>query len=78
MSIYPAVPDTHESKASRRTLLLRFIWLRGTLAATLGCYITSLWLLASPAYALDPNKRITQYITFRLAGARWFRAGRRL
>ena len=39
--------------------LLRLI--RRRLAATLGCYIASLWLLPSAAYALDPNKRITQY-----------------
>ena len=29
---------------------------------SLGCYLTCLCLLASQAYALDPNKRITQYI----------------
>jgi signal transduction histidine kinase/ligand-binding sensor domain-containing protein len=54
---------THQARnASRWAPLLRLIWPRGTLAATLSCYIASLWLLASPAYALDPNKRITQYV----------------
>ena len=32
------------------------------IAATLGCYLAFLWLLAGTAYALDPNKRITQYL----------------
>ena len=55
--------QTHqESKPFRRAPLLRLIWPRGTLAATLSCYIACLWLLAGPVYALDPNKRITQYI----------------
>ena len=43
---------THEHPvARRRAPLLRW-----------GCYLTYLCLLASQAYALDPNKRITQYI----------------
>jgi len=54
---------THQGrKAFRRAPLVRFIWLRGMLAATLGCYLTCLCLVASQAYALDPNKQITQYI----------------
>ena len=48
--------------ARRRAPLLRFIWPRRTLAVTLGCYLMCLCLLAGQAYALDPNKRITQYI----------------
>jgi len=50
------------ANAFRRVPPLRLIGPRGTLAATLGCYIASLGFLASPAYALDPNKRITQYV----------------
>ena len=54
---------THqESKASCRTVLLRFMWPRRTIAGTVGCYFMYLSLLARPAYALDPNKRITQYV----------------
>ena len=50
------------ANAFRRVPPLRLIWSGGTLAATLSCYIASLGFLASPAYALDPNKRITQYV----------------
>lgn len=32
------------------------------LSASRVAYLTCLWLLASQAYALDPNKRLTQYI----------------
>jgi len=32
------------------------------MAGALGCYLMCLWLIAGQAYALDPNKRITQYI----------------
>jgi hypothetical protein len=54
---------THQGrKAFRRAPRLRLISPRATLAATLSCYIASLGFLASPAYALDPNKRITQYV----------------
>ena len=35
---------------------------RRTLAVTLGCSLVYAWFLARPAYALDPNRRITQYI----------------
>ena len=48
--------------ASRRNLLLRSQWLRTTIAATLGSYLTCVSLLAGPVHALDPNKRVTQYI----------------
>jgi len=51
-----------ERKACRRTLLLRFFWPRRTITGAFGCYLVCLWLLAGQVYALDPNKRITQYI----------------
>jgi signal transduction histidine kinase/ligand-binding sensor domain-containing protein len=51
----------HPRQRSRRSILPRF-WPSKTIAATLGCYFMCLWRLTGPAYALDPNKRITQYI----------------
>ena len=48
--------------ASRRPLLLRFSWPRTTIAATLGCCLTYVLLLAGTVHALDPNKRLTQYM----------------
>ncbi len=48
--------------ASCRRFLLRLSWPRTTIAAALGCYLACLWLLAGPVYALDPNKRLTQYV----------------
>ena len=45
---------------SRGSLLLRFDC-RATMAAALGSYLTGILLLAGSVYALDPNKRITQY-----------------
>src|SRR5664280_891180 len=47
---------------SRRPLLLRFNWARGPIAATLASWLTSVLLLAGAVHALDPNKRITQYV----------------
>ena len=47
---------------SRLPDLLTFSPPRGTIAASLGCYLASLWLMAGPAYALDPSKRLTQYL----------------
>jgi len=47
---------------SRRSLLLRFSWPRTTIAATLGCCLTYVSLLAGTAHALDSNKRLTQYM----------------
>jgi len=47
--------------ASRRSPLLRFKWPRRTIVATLGSCLTCV-LLAGTVHALDPNKRITQYI----------------
>ena len=48
--------------ASCRPLLLRFNSARRTIAASLGCCLTCVLLLADTFHALDPNKRITQYI----------------
>ena len=47
--------------AFRRRFLLRISWPRTTFAAALACYFTCIWLLAGSVYALDPNKRLTQY-----------------
>src|SRR5271157_1954053 len=47
---------------SRRPLLLRFLWPLPAVAATLGSCLTCLLLLAGTAHALDPNKRLTQYM----------------
>ncbi len=48
--------------ASSHRLLLRGAWHRTTIAAALVCHLSCIFLLAGPVYALDPNKRITQYI----------------
>ena len=48
--------------APRRPLLLLFNWLRATISAALGCSFACVFLLAGSAYALDPNKRLTQYM----------------
>jgi len=48
--------------ASRRPLLLRFEWACAAIAVTLGSSLTCVLLLAGPAHALDPNKRVTQYM----------------
>ncbi len=48
--------------ASRRRLLLRVSWPRTTIAAALACHLTCILLLAGTVHALDPNKRLTQYI----------------
>ncbi len=48
--------------ASRRSLLLRFNWPSATIVAMLGACLTCVLLLAGTVYALDPNKRVTQYI----------------
>ena len=48
--------------ASRRPLLLRFKWACAAIAATLGWCLTCVLLLAGAVHALDPNKRLTQYI----------------
>ena len=51
-----------ERMASRRRLLLGVSWPRTTIAATMGCYLACLWLLAGPLYAPDPNQPLTPYI----------------
>ncbi len=48
--------------AVRRPLLLGSKWLRGNIAAALGSCVFYLLLGANPVHALDPNKRITQYM----------------
>ncbi len=47
---------------SRRPLPLRSKWPRTAIAATLGSCLTCVLLLAGAVHALDPNKRLTQYI----------------
>ncbi len=48
--------------ASRHRLLLRVGWSRTSIAAALSCHLACILLLAGSAHALDPNKRITQYV----------------
>ena len=48
--------------ASRGPLPLRFSWPRMTTAATLVSCVTWVLLLAGTVHALDPNRRLTQYI----------------
>ncbi len=62
VGVHPNSVLAGRAEGCPRALLLRFICLCGTISATVGCYLTCLWLLASQAYALDPNKRITQYM----------------
>ena len=47
--------------ASCRPLLVRLSWRRTTIVAALTCHLTGILLLAGSVYALDPNKRLTQY-----------------
>ncbi len=47
--------------ASRLPLLLRFKWAR-PIAVVVGSCLTCVLLLAGSVHALDPNKRLTQYI----------------
>jgi signal transduction histidine kinase/ligand-binding sensor domain-containing protein len=51
-----------EKIASRRPLLLRFKRACAAIAATLGSCLTCVLLLAGAVHALDPNKRLTQYM----------------
>ncbi len=51
-----------EKTGSRRLFLLRSRRASAAIAATLGCCLTCVLLLAGPAHALDPNKRLTQYV----------------
>ena len=48
--------------ASRRPFLLRSKWQRTAIAATLGSCLVCVLLLGGGAHALDPNKRLTQYM----------------
>src|SRR5271157_5892355 len=48
--------------ASRRSLLLRFMWACAAIAVTLGSCLACVLFLAGAVHALDPNKRVTQYI----------------
>ncbi|MGA9155338.1 MAG: two-component regulator propeller domain-containing protein [Candidatus Sulfotelmatobacter sp.] len=48
--------------APRQPLPLRFHWPSATIAATLGSCFACVVLLAGTVHALDPNKRVTQYI----------------
>src|SRR5271157_213902 len=48
--------------ASRRPLPLRLNWPSATIVATLGSCLACVLLLAGSVHALDPNKRVTQYI----------------
>src|SRR5208282_6206487 len=51
-----------ETVVSCRPLLLRFKWACAAIVATLGSCLTCVLLLAGSAHALDPNKRLTQYL----------------
>jgi hypothetical protein len=46
----------------RRPLLLRITRACATAAASLGSMLICVLVSAGPAYGLDPNKRVTQYI----------------
>src|SRR5271165_1526114 len=48
--------------ASHQPLLLRFKSPSRTIAARLGSCLTCVFLLAGTVHALDPNKRLTQYM----------------
>src|SRR5271166_2549378 len=48
--------------ASRRPLLLRSRWPPTAIAVTVSSCLTCVLLLAGPVHALDPNKRLTQYM----------------
>ena len=50
-----------EQTVSPRPLLPPLRW-RVTITAALACHLTSILLLAGSVHALDPNKRITQYL----------------
>ena len=45
-----------------RSLLFHFNWPRTTITAIWGSCLFYLLLLAAPVHALDPNKRVTQYM----------------
>ena len=45
-----------------QSLLLRFKRPHATIETTVGCCLIFVFLVGGPAHALDPNKRLTQYI----------------
>jgi signal transduction histidine kinase/ligand-binding sensor domain-containing protein len=47
---------------SRRALQLRSEWARAAIAAGLSACLAFMFLPVNPAYALDPSKRLTQYM----------------
>src|SRR5271165_3488691 len=51
-----------EARLYRRRILLGFAGTRTAIAATLICCLTCTLFVARPAHALDPNKRLTQYL----------------
>src|SRR5208283_1165014 len=51
-----------EARLYRRRILLSFAGTRTAIAATLICCLTCALFVARPAHALDPNKRLTQYM----------------
>ena len=51
-----------EKIAPYRSFLVRFSWPRTPIAALLCSYLLCLSLEAAPVHAIDPNKRLTQYI----------------
>src|SRR5271167_3110295 len=48
--------------APHQPLLPRLNWSRTMIAAMVASCLTSVLLLAGPVHALDPNKRLTQYM----------------
>ena len=48
--------------ASCQSLLLRFKRPHATIATTVGCCLIFVFLVGGPAHALDPTKRLTQYV----------------
>ena len=54
------VDDDPSMRRSR--ILLSFAGTQTAIAATLICFLTCMLFLARPAHALDPNKRLTQYL----------------
>ena len=51
-----------EARLYRRRILRSFAGTRPGIVATLICCLTCTLLVALPAHALDPNKRLTQYL----------------
>jgi len=53
--------DTNMEQTGPRPLLLRLRWCIAITVAV-ACHLTSILLLAGPVHALDPKKRLTQYM----------------